>query len=229
MDEERPKSKKKIIVIGILLLALVVFALYYSKKGSNILGGSGNSTGKAGSNADTAPVIPPGDKAKQEEAYLGYLQAGQKYKSEGDAGNKDSYYKAIEEYKKASDVAEQKVWIPFLNLGNVYRFVGDYDNAEKSYNKAIEIAPDNSIFSAKIDMYRYELKKPVDEVNSLYEEALSKTGDNFDIMTGYAAYLRDNGNNEESLKYWKIVSGKYPDDQRYKDEIAGLEAKISNK
>ena len=226
MNKEKPQNKRKIIVIGILILVIAFFAFYFSKREVSAPNGMDDVNSGADTNSETSAVTSDEDKAKQEEVYFDFLQEGLKYKSEGDAGNKDSYYKAIEAYQKAADVAEGKVWIPFFNLGNVYGYVGDYENAEKSYDKALEIAADSTIYLAKIQLYQFDLKKSEGEVGALYEDALLKTSDNIDIMTKYASYLRDIGNNEDSLKYWRIVSEKFPEDQRYKDEIAELEAKV---
>lgn len=218
MNKENLKNKKKIILICIFVVLAVVYLYFYYKQEVKIHNAGNNLT-----------VESNKEQASQEEAYSEYLSEGLKYKSEGDAGNKDAYYKSIEAYQKATDVSDGKVWIPFLNLGNVYVLVGDFENAEKSYDKALEIAPDSAIYLAKIQLYRYDLKKSEDEIIDIYKEALSKSADNLDLTIKYAAYLRDIGQDEESLKYWKVVSEKFPTDQRYKDEIADLEKKIGSK
>lgn len=217
MDEEKSKSKKKIIIIGVMILLVICASYIYFKN-------------KAEQDKNSNPVAEEksGEPSLQ-ETYNDYLKEGLKYKSEGDGGNKDSYYKAIEAYQNAVTASEGKTWVPFSNLGNVYKLVGDYDNAEKAYNKAIEISPVSSLYLAKIDLYRLDMKKSVDEISVVYKEAIAKNADDLDIVTKYAAYLRDNGKNEESLAYWKIAAEKIPTDQRYKDEIAALEAKIAQK
>jgi tetratricopeptide (TPR) repeat protein len=204
MDEEKKKNNKKTIIMALVLLLLAGIVLFIYLKETK--------TQKTGSN--------------QNLSYDGYISEGLKYKSEGDAGNKNSYYKAIENFKKAAEVSQGKVWVPYLNLGNTYRLVGNYDEADNAYFKALKIAPDSTIYLAELQMYQSDLKRSEPEMKAAYEEALSRTGDNIDIMTHYASYLSDNADYADSLKYWKKISEKYPDQQMYKDEIAALEAKI---
>ena len=254
MDKNILENKKKIAVLGIIALILLI-AIYFSFSQNNevkapdennninsedIINDADNSEVEENDNVENEdsiddtndevdennPVESNIDKAEQEVKYFEYINEGLKYKSEGDAGNKDSYYKSIEAYQKASDIAEGKVWIPYLNLGNVYRLVADFKNAEKSYDKALEIAPEGTVYKAKIDMYRYELKKSEDEMIVIYEDAIEKVVDNVDLMKNYAAYLHDIERYSDSLKYWKIISEKFPDNQMYKDEIKELEDKL---
>ena len=254
MNKNILKNKKKVAVFGIMVLILSI-AIYFSFSQNNkvktpdennninsedIINDADNSEVEENDNVENEdsiddtndevdennPVDSNIDKAEQEAKYFEYISEGLKYKSEGDAGNKDSYYKSIEAYQKASDVAEGKVWIPYLNLGNVYRLVEDFENAEKSYDKALEIAPEGTVYKAKIDMYRYELKKSEDEMIVIYEDAIEKVVDNVDLMKNYAAYLRDIERYSDSLKYWKMISEKFPDNQMYKDEIKELEDKL---
>lgn len=255
MDQKASKNKKKIVVIGTLVV-VTLFAMYLaffqnnevkvpdeniiidSEDIINDVDGAKNDELNNIENeeneeetdeaideniSDVEPII---DKVKQEEEYFGFINEGLKFKSEGDAGNKDSYYKSIEAYQKASDVAGGKVWIPYLNLGNVYRLVADFENAEKSYDKALEITTEGTVYKAKIDMYRYELKKSEEEMIVIYEDAIENVVDNADLMKNYAAYLRDIERYADSLKYWKLISDKFPAEQMYKDEVSELEARL---
>ncbi len=158
-------------------------------------------------------------------SYEEYLDEAMKYRTEGFAGDVDAFYKAIDSYKKALEVSKEKSLV-YLNLGNTYRLVKDYNSAEKAYNKALEILPsEDSAYLAKIEMYRYELKKSNSEIEEIYNKALKEVTDNANVMVSYAAFLRDIGNGQEALKYYKILEEKYPDSQAYKDEIEELKAK----
>jgi len=251
MEQKVQKNKKKIVLIVLIVILLVLYFAFSQNnevkvpdENNNIdseniindvddekndeINNIGNEENEEEIDeeideniSDDEPIV---DKAKQEAEYFEFINEGLKFKSEGDAGNKDSYYKSIEAYQKASDVAEGKVWIPYLNLGNVYRLVSDFENAEKSYDKGIEIAPEGTIYKAKINMYRYELKKSEEEMIVVYEDAIENIVDNVDLMKNYAAYLRDIERYADSLKYWKIISEKFPDQQMYKNEISELEA-----
>lgn len=174
------------------------------------------------------PAVAPTPSMDPKEAeYQKYLAEAMGYRTAGFQGDKTAFYKAIDSYKKAVEISEGKVWVPYLNLGNTYRLVEDYKNAEDSYNKALEITEGESmIYLAKIEMYRYEMKKSNKDVNALYDEALKRVVDNTNLVISYAAFLRDTGKYSEALGYYKILSERYPDNQAYKDEIAELEKKI---
>lgn len=215
MDTGNTTKTKKIVIIGLLALGIISLSAYLYENGTT-----------SSEESNPAPELNS-EGTNRKELYAAYLEEGLKYKSEGDSGNRDSYYKAIESYQKATDISEGRVWVPYFNLGNVYRLVDDFENADKAYNKALEISSQDTLYMAKIEMYQYDMKKSEDEICAVYKEALSKNAENLDIVTKYAAYLRDIGRNEESLIYWKIALEKFPTDQRYKNEVANLEAKLN--
>jgi tetratricopeptide (TPR) repeat protein len=164
---------------------------------------------------------------KATELYSLYLTEALQYKAEGDAGNQDSYLKAIDFFERADRVSEYKFWIPLLNIGNVYKVIGDYEKANNYYDRALEITNNSeyNIYLAKIDLYLYHLEKSEVEMKSLYEEAIKNLAENAPIYTKYAAYLREIGDYDNALAYYQILSEKYPDNQGYKDRINELKNK----
>lgn len=173
-----------------------------------------------------SPFPSPTGKADK-ALYSEYLKEAMKYRTEGFGGDANAFNKALDAYKKAIEVSEEKEWLAYYNLGNTYRLVKDYNFAGESYAKALENAPaESTIYLAKIEMYRYELNKPYEEINTIYEEALKKVTDSVNIMISYATFLKEEGKYSEALKYYKTLSEKYPDNQGYKDEISELESKV---
>jgi len=178
------------------------------------------------------PVLPNNNQATSMDSeitvkYNNYLTQGIKYKGEGDAGHKESYSKAIDEFKKAVEISEEKVWIPFLNLGYVYQAMGDNKSAEETYNKALEISNgDVIVYLAKIDLYRYSFKKTNDEIKNIYKEALAKAYENSNLVLSYAVFLRDSGEYSEALKYYEALLKSYPDNDNIKEQIKMLKSKI---
>lgn len=204
-------------LITIIILILLITSGYFVVKKYSLL--------KPPEQPAATPTPSPDPK---EAEYQKYLAEATGYRTAGFQGDKTAFYKAIDSYKKAVEISEGKVWVPYLNLGNTYRLVQDYKNAEDAYNKALEITEGESmIYLAKIEMYRYEMKKSNKDVNALYVEALKKVAiENINLVISYAAFLRDTGKYSEALGYYKILSERYPDNQSYKDEIAELEKKI---
>jgi len=164
---------------------------------------------------------------KATELYSLYLTEALRYKAEGDAGNQNSYLKAIDFFERADRVSEYKFWIPLLNTGNIYKAMGNYEKAESYYDRALEITNNSeyNIYLAKIDLYLYHLEKSEFEMKSLYEEAIKNLAENAPIYTKYASYLKEIGDYVNALKYYQILSDKYPENQGYKDRINELENK----
>ncbi len=207
-------SKKKLLIFVVLLILILIgsFVFIEFKKHKANPG-------------QNAPVATSTEMSAQTEAEYGkYLQQGMD--AEGVAertNNKDSYNLAIDMFKKAIDISGGKVWVPYLDLGNVYVAKGDYQNAENAFNKAIDISGgDPIVYTAKIQLYRYDLKKSNDEIKSLYQEAINKTFGNVNIILSYASFLNDIGDYKGALDNYKLVLKKYPDDQAVKNEVNRL-------
>ena len=137
---------KKFIIIIILILAVGGGYFAFKKYLPTVPSPSPEPSATASPASSLDPKV---------EEYQKYLMEGMNYRLAGMQGDKDAFYKAIESYKKAADLGEGKVWIPYLNLGNTYTLVQDYKKAEDSYNTALEIAPgESTIYLQKIDLYR---------------------------------------------------------------------------
>ena len=86
--------------------------------------------------------------------YTYYIKEGLNYKMKGDSGDAESYNEAIKMFKAAAEISENKYWIPYLNLGNTYRDMGKFLEAEETINKALEISNKSEItvYQSKIDL-----------------------------------------------------------------------------
>ncbi|QQS60683.1 tetratricopeptide repeat protein [Candidatus Falkowbacteria bacterium] len=220
------QKNKSIFVIIICLLVLIGAGyITYSKGYFNYWQKeTGNVTNQDQKNPDEEIKFTD-EEVKQ---YEQYLKDASPLILAGDNGNKESYLKAIELYEKAAAIGNNNVWIPFLNIGNIYKKMGEYDKAEEAYNKALEISKYGSetVYLQKIDLYQYYLKKSNEDVIKIYEEALSTLVENGNIVVRYSGFLRDIGENEKALEYYKILLDRFPENELYKEEIAKLEAKI---
>lgn len=219
------ETNKKYIIGAIVLVLAVggVIVLKNSKDGDKAV----PKKIKGGDTAAVSPSPSPTLEATtKEQIYQGYLQEGQKYRTLAFQGDASAFYKAIDVYKKAAEISDNKVWVPYMNLGTTYQAMKDYNSAEEAYNKAISISPEGMFYIKKADLYRYDMKKSDTEIIAVYEEALKKVGVADDVMISYASYLSDTGKYQDALKYYKILASKYPSNQSYKDEIASLKAKI---
>ena len=128
-------------------------------------------------------------------------------------------------FKAAAEISETKYWIPYLNLGNTYRDMGKFLEAEETINKALEISNKSEItvYQSKIDLWKVNSTKTHDEIKGLYEEAINNVLSNVNLIKNYAGYLRGIGDKKEAIKQFQILSDKFPENNAYKEEIKTLQ------
>ena len=111
-----------------------------------------------------------------------------------------------------------------MNAGNLYKELGKYEDAEKRFRKAIESAPgDPQTYLLLIDLYKYNLKKSETEIVKVYQEGLSRLVNTLPLLNSFAAYLRDTGQKQRALEFYRELSKALPDNKAYKIAIEELE------
>lgn len=150
------------------------------------------------------------------------------WKSIGDnLGDKQFYYKALEAALEGLDRIPRHALLN-MNTGNLYKEVGDYGKAEKYYRKAIESAPgDPQTYLLLIDLYKYNLKKSEDEIVKVYQEGLARLVSTLPLINSFAGYLRDTGQKQRALDFYRELGKAMPDNQPYKIAIQELEGEIA--
>ena len=140
------ETNKKYIIAAIVLVLVIGGAVAIKKS----KGGNTPKKPKGGDTSVVSPTPTPNlDTKNKSELYQYYLDEGQKYRTAGFQGDTSAFYKAIDVYKKAAEVSDNKVWVPYLNLGTTYQAVKDFKSAEEAYNKAIEIGPGEGMLFLK--------------------------------------------------------------------------------
>jgi len=172
--------------------------------------------------------LPSAQTDREDPKYLADMTLANQYKSEGAQGDKQAYQKAIDLYKAIIVDTEGKIWLPYLNMGNVYKALGDYASAEVAYDGGLKIAGDSVLWMAKIELYQDYMKKPFTEVQKVYDDSLKSTIENTNIYLNYASFLAAHGSYKDALAIYKVLLERYPDNQGYKDRIKELEVKIIN-
>lgn len=197
------KYKKVSIIFGLFLIsvfAYIVYSQYFVSKAT----------------------------VQEDPKYLSDMTSALRYKSEGDMGNRSAYYTAIDIYKELVIYTDNKIWLPYLNMGNIYKILGEYENADTAYDGGLKIASDATLYLAKIELYQDYMKKSFSDVKKLYDQALSSTIENTNLYINYASFLKKNKEYEDSLSIYKVLSERYPDNQGYKDQIVILEESLNN-
>ena len=161
------------------------------------------------------------------ELYGQKLDDGVVLLREGDNGNFGAYENAILNYKQAAEISNYNSWIPYHHLGIVYRRMKQYDKADQAFTNALKISNNSelTVYLSRIEMYRYELHKSNEEIKQVYEEAIKSSDDASNVEVSYAGFLKSIGDNEEAVKYYKILIEKFPGNQTYQQEIDVLSAK----
>jgi len=229
------KFKLILAILGIILIGIIIYKLVINKE-TDKTKPKPNATTPTTINKEplwgqeVTDTIKPELKAAREKAAVEYgkvMEAAMKAKAKGDAGDKASYEEAIKLFKQASEIGENKFWIPLSNIGNVYKAMGDYKNAEDYYNQAIKVSKnaEPAVYLQKIELYRDYLKKPANEVKALYEEAISKLVENANIVMSYAEYANKIGDYKTALKWYQVLADKYKDNKFYAQMVKELKGK----
>jgi len=161
------------------------------------------------------------DGCKEDEAgncYSHYLQLAINHEALGEVG------RAIEANKKAIKESSNS-YVPYANIGSLYRSIGELTRAEEFYKKALEINPGNlNVFRNLFEIYRYDLKMPPHELQPIFVQAITDSGNNLDFVRLYAFYLEDINDPVNAVIVLKGLLEIDPENETIKAKIAELEA-----
>ena len=94
--------------------------------------------------------------------------------------------------------------IGWYNLGNAYRELRQYPNAENAYKESMEVSTPGEIDAclALGEMYRYAYTYKKDKEPDVYLECLEKHKQDRDLIARLAIYYRDVGDKPNAIKYF---------------------------
>lgn len=154
---------------------------------------------------------------KQEQAST-YIYLGQQYFGLGQMQkSKDAYNQAL----KADPKQEQAL----VGLAVTLSEAGDTASAGRALEQALGYNKSNpDVWLRYIDL-RQSLGAPVKDkdIDDIFQQALSFTGRNIDILTRYANFESQNGQTAQAIALWQEAAGQYPDNAAYQDEIKSLQ------
>lgn len=123
--------------------------------------------------------------------------------------NLQEYAYAVRWWRRGLDIAPNNV-IGWYNLGNAYRELKKYRNAEAAYQESMRRAQPGDIDAclALGEMYRYNVKGKEGQEPSVYLSCLGKHRDDRNLIARLAIYYRDIGDRQNAILYfdrlWKI-------------------------
>lgn len=106
----------------------------------------------------------------------------------------------------------------------VYSEMKDIASAGTAIQKAVDLAPEKpDLWRKYIAFKQQELNADNKEIDILYQEALSKTNTNLDIVVLYARFLGQIGNSSKAINFWQMAANLNPSgNELYQQEINKL-------
>jgi len=222
---------KKIKIYAILLLLVIVgtvsvlgYQYWQTSKEAKLLLANPNTK-------DSYELIQKRTKEIKEDSenYDAYMSLGFNWKSIGEATKDDKYlWRAIDAYSEVIKKWGPTAYLPFLNRANTYILLGEYNRAEDDLKLSIELDPgEQNLPVALADLYKNYLNKSDEEIRAVYETAMDRVVGGGNIVNSYAGYLKEVGDYEKSLQYYKSLEKAFPANTAYKSVIKELEDLIS--
>jgi tetratricopeptide (TPR) repeat protein len=166
------------------------------------------------------------------ENYDLYLSEGLAWKSLGEyavkAEDKRAFFEyAIFVYTQAGTKFD-KEWIPWLNIGNLFRSLGDYQRAASAYQKSVETDPtQHDHYRAIVEMFKDLNISPSQSMMSFLNSNFTKMKvDMTSFVLLYAQYLLEHGMYQDALMIVRVGRDLNPFDQRLKLEYDDLEKEL---
>lgn len=205
-------SQKKIslfLAIGVVVALAVFGVVAYKKSSSYVPSDAGNDPGYEQKRARL-------ERARQN---IKKFPTGYYYNELGLAWyefGEDA--RAVEAYKTSLDL-DPEYWVVYLNLGNVYLRMGQFAQAERTWQDGVATRPNRPLLHrALIDMYENWDERLL-VLEDAYKNALKDTENDPNILHKYIAFLEANNRASEAEPLKKLVEQKR-DEQLEKIEDA---------
>lgn len=106
--------------------------------------------------------------------------------------------------------------------------MGAKEPAMKYIDDALDLSPEvPDYWRSKIEMVKEMQPNNTTYLHLLYQEALSATHENINIITVYAQFLSDIGKREEAIQYWEKAIKKVPEEKDiYQQQIDVLKKQL---
>jgi tetratricopeptide (TPR) repeat protein len=198
------KQRIILIVVGLVVLAGIGALIYFGSPQKEI----------------TEPVEITAEQKAKVEASIVDLQSKLKTCDEQSEDNKCSLIniqlglnyeslglvsRAIVAYEIAAS-KNPNFYIPYSNLGSIYRRLKDYTKAEEFFKKAISITPNNpSVYTKLIEMRWLDQRGAPHEVDPIFQQAFKDTNYDQNIIRLYAYYGEKINDPLTAIAAWKSI------------------------
>ncbi len=168
------------------------------------------------------------DIKKEPERVQNYFVAGMEWKTLGDLTNNEKFYKkSLELYEKAVEVTDGKNTIALSNAASINILLKNYNAAEKYLQDAITVSPgDIDLYLRILELYKFYMKKDVEAIVQIYNDAMKRVLNPFGLLRDRAAYYYELGKYEEALKDYETLAEKFPDTLAFKERVDELKLRI---
>lgn len=209
------------VIIGLVVVAAIGAIIYYGQPKEITEFVEITSEQKAKIEAEIADIKSKlktcDENSEDNKCSMLNLQLGIDYQSLG------LISRAITAFYSAAEAASNS-YIPFSNLGSIYKNLKDYSKAEESFYKALAIQPNNpTIYTKLFEMYFYDQKKYPHEIEPFFQEAFINTNYNPNIIRLYATYGKTINDPLIEIKAWTSILQYEPDNTTAKKELEAAE------
>ncbi len=158
----------------------------------------------------------------------GYNGAFFNWKSLGDATQNEYFYRrGLRILKKADKYEKARSALFYVNAGNVFKILKEYENAEVEYKKATVLnAGDESMWLAYLDLYEHWSTKSPSDVIALYDKALSILVTKANVVVGKASYLASIGEYKDALALYQALYTAFPDQSALATKIQEIKYRM---
>ena len=220
-------SKKNIIIISLLVIFVGIGAYFIWQFFINPLKELNNLKEKQ---PNLAPLIQEVEQGlinlkKDKKDIKNYVILGFTWKSLADQTKELKHYrKALDVYEKGIKQSARKNSLLIMNAGSMAVYLNDFQLAKQYYEEGISIATgDISGYLRLIELHRYKLKSPAEQILSIYNQGLERLVLNRgELLKERANYAREIGFYELALKDYKILLAADPQNQQYQETVDEL-------
>ncbi|MDQ8188042.1 tetratricopeptide repeat protein [Pelagicoccus sp. SDUM812002] len=105
--------------------------------------------------------------------------------------------------------------------GLIYRELGEYEEAETAYQKAIELNPNSDGAYTNYSLYLFYNKDEVELALEMVDRAIVLNPEDPNLFIHKAEILEQMGRDGEALKIWDSLNRRYPNDSNVQMQVAG--------
>lgn len=164
---------------------------------------------------------------KEPENPQWYVDGGLELKTIADATGDERWYRAaLATYERGIIGTNNRNTLLINNAAVICEKLGNYEQAKKYYEQAIEIAPGETMFYVNlVRIMRIYLNAAPNDILAIYDKGVERIVGGAQLYVDRAQYLKTIGRYDDSLADWKMLyDAKVINDAEYQAAITEINA-----